>query len=594
MKTKSILCCLLASGIATLHATQPSGTLPVIYLDTEDGVEITGKDQGYVNATYWLEPNGSDFEAIGSKESPAVTEIKARGNYTWNGFDKKPYKLKLDKKTTLLGMDKSKHFALLAHADDNMGFMRNALGFELARRMGLAWTPEMVPVEYVHNGDYKGLYFATQTIRVDKSRVNITEMADYEEDPVNASDPAQASGGWIVEIDNYDADPHITVMEHWRDEWGNQYPIWFTYDKSMDNASPEQLDYLTKSLSRINDLIYAEDKENSTELESMLDFESLARFYLVQELMDNHESFHGSCYMFRERGEDTKWNFGPVWDFGSSFQRGNHDGHFYDGAIFHNVWIEELAKFPAFQRDVESVWADFCENHYVGIPEYLDNFVETISGAAPADLERWPQYGNDNLQSKKENIINLLRNRVRVLAKLYGTAPVEPLDIYVRGELNGWTELTHKMIYQNNGTYTIHLDQLNGEFKIASEDWKTVDYGAPKNDAPMLKLHETFGLEHQGANIKIANDEILKNVDMTFDPVNETLLVTDPSGIVDITAAHKAYSLDGNALTAHARATIHTIDGRTVAKLAAGSSTILQPGLYIVHTDKSTVKVVVR
>ena len=157
MKMKHTTAAILTAITLSASATQPSGTLPVVYLNTENGIEITGKDQGYVNATYWLDANGTEFESVGSAEAPVATEIKARGNYTWTGFDKKPYKLKPDKKTKLLGIYKSKHFALLAHADDNLAFMRNALGFELARRTGLAWTPEMVPVEYVHRGDYTGL-----------------------------------------------------------------------------------------------------------------------------------------------------------------------------------------------------------------------------------------------------------------------------------------------------------------------------------------------------------------------------------------------------------------------------------------------------
>ncbi len=126
----------MAMQAMATSAENPTGTLPVIYINTENGVEITSKED-YVKATYWIEPNGSGLEAVGSAATPASTEIKGRGNYTWTGFDKKPYKLKLTEKTKLLGMDKNKHFALLAHADDDLGFMRNALGFELARRMGL-------------------------------------------------------------------------------------------------------------------------------------------------------------------------------------------------------------------------------------------------------------------------------------------------------------------------------------------------------------------------------------------------------------------------------------------------------------------------
>ena len=200
---------LLVSGLllctGTTFADSHSGTLPVLHINTENNQEITTKEY-YINATYWLESNDPNIESIGTADSPVDTEIKARGNYTWSGFDKKPYKLKLAKKTKFMGMDKNKHFALLAHADDNMGFMRNITGFELSRRLGLAWTPMDSPVEYYLNGDYKGLYFVTQTIRIDETRVNITEQDDLATEGVD--------GGWLVEIDNYNTDPHIDVTEH--------------------------------------------------------------------------------------------------------------------------------------------------------------------------------------------------------------------------------------------------------------------------------------------------------------------------------------------------------------------------------------------
>ena len=200
-----------------LHAVSTSGSLPVLYIQTENNTPITSKED-YLNATYYLDAMGiNGYESIGSAATPLTMEIKGRGNYTWRDFDKKPYRIKLSDKQPLLGMTKSKHFALLAHADDSKGFMRNAIGFELARLIGMAWTPNAKPVELVLNGDYRGLYFLTETIRVDKDRVNIVEQDDEE------TDAQKITGGWLVEIDNYSEDPHITINE------GGKHTMWLTY-----------------------------------------------------------------------------------------------------------------------------------------------------------------------------------------------------------------------------------------------------------------------------------------------------------------------------------------------------------------------------
>ena len=282
-----------------------SGTLPVLFINTE--APVTSKET-YVSGSYYLDNQGlEDYESIGSADAPLPLQIKGRGNYTWTGFDKKPYRLKLDAKAKPLGMKSSKHFTLLAHADDNLAFLRNTVGFELSRRLGLAYTPEQRPVEVVLNGDYIGLYMMTEQIRVDANRVNIVEQNDGETNPENIT------GGWLLEIDNYDDDCQIRMTE------GNGALLRCTYH-SPEVLSDEQKNYLTQYLQAADDAIYNSDK-NSTLWEDYIDMEALVAFYIVQEMMDNGESFHGSCYLHKDRGENTKLVFGPVWDFGNSFSR---------------------------------------------------------------------------------------------------------------------------------------------------------------------------------------------------------------------------------------------------------------------------------
>ena len=233
---RTFLTILLFCLIGTTYAVNPSGTLPVLYITTENNTSITSKDY-YLNATYYLDAKGiADYENIGSESAPLNMEIKGRGNYSWTGFNKKPYRIKLSDKQPLLGMIKSKHFTLLAHADDakdKKGYMRNAAGFELSKMIGIAWTPEAKPLEVVMNGDYIGLYFLTEHIRVDKDRVNIVEQEDEE------TDSQKITGGWLVEIDNYDEDPHITIQE------GEKNTMWVTY-KTPEVLSLAQEAYLAE------------------------------------------------------------------------------------------------------------------------------------------------------------------------------------------------------------------------------------------------------------------------------------------------------------------------------------------------------------
>lgn len=358
-----------------IHAI--SYSLPVLHIETEGKKEITSKEY-YLNGTYYLDPMGADdIEAIGSKEDPLPLEIKGRGNYTWKDFDKKPYRLKLDSKQPLMGLVKSKHFALLAHADDakdNKGFMRNTLGFYFSEQIGMAWTPKAKPVELVLNGDYKGLYFLTELIRVDKDRVNIVEQED------NETDSDKITGGWLVEIDNYREDPQIRFMEG---NTGEEMAI--TY-KTPEELSSAQEKFLKEEMLRIDRLVYG-DKQ-SDELWKYLDMDALAKFYIVQEIMDNYESFHGSCYLYREMGEGEKWHFGPVWDFGSAFNRDKNQ-YIYQGDVWHNHWIPEICKFPKFMDRVKEIWQWLHYYKYDSAYDYAEEFANHIAEAAKNDADRW-------------------------------------------------------------------------------------------------------------------------------------------------------------------------------------------------------------
>ncbi|MBO5674112.1 MAG: CotH kinase family protein [Paludibacteraceae bacterium] len=401
---------LFASMLLGAQAVSPSGTLPVLYIQTENNAPIVSKDD-YINATYYLDNKElSDYLSIGSKSEPLTMEIKGRGNYSWTGFDKKPYRIKLAEKQPLLGMNKSKHFALLAHADDSndrKGFMRNAVGFELSKLIGMTYTPEAKPLEVVLNGDYIGLYFLTEHIRVDKDRVNIVEQEDEE------TDSEAITGGWLVEIDNYDDDPHITIKE------GGKTTMWITY-KTPEVLSYQQEQYLIQQMKLIDNLVYG--NKNSNELWNYLDMDALAKFYIVQELTDNYESFHGSCYLHKQIGANEKWHFGPVWDFGSSFNR-DKSQYMYQGDVWHNHWIPEICKFPAFMERVKEIWNEFYNGNYNNIYSFIDTHENLIKQAAVKDKERWGQYhGSQTISTYIDRTTEVLRKNAAWLNEQWKTS----------------------------------------------------------------------------------------------------------------------------------------------------------------------------
>lgn len=468
---RTLFSILVACLCATLHAASPSGTLPVLYIQTENNVKITSKDD-YVNATYYLDNKGlSDYQSIGSKSSPMTMEIKGRGNYSWSGFDKKPYRIKLADKQALMGMKKSKHFTLLAHADDSndrKGFMRNAVGFELSKLIGMTYTPDAKPLEVVLNGDYIGLYFLTENIRVDKDRVNIVEQEDEE------TNSEAITGGWLVEIDNYQEDPHITITEG-----GNVYTMWVTY-KTPEVLSYQQEQYLTQQIKMLDNLIYGD--KNSSELWNYLDMDALAKFYIVQELTDNYESFHGSCYLHKDIGANAKWHFGPVWDFGSSFNR-DKNLYMYQGDVWHNHWIPEICKFPAFMNRVKEIWNEFYNGNYSNIYTFIDAHKSLITQAASKDKERWPQYhGSQSIGTYIDRTTEVLRKNAEWLNSQWGNNNGGNNDN--NGNNGGNVDYPENPEYNPNGVTYMYVWQ----------DGKQTTYDVTKVDSLTFEEKEVEGI----------------------------------------------------------------------------------------------------
>jgi hypothetical protein len=396
------------------------------------------------------------YSSVGSASEPVITEVKGRGNYTWIGFEKKPYRIKMGAKASLLNMTKDKSYTLLAHADDNYGFLRNTAGFALSRFFELGYTPTAEPVELFLNGEYRGLYFLTDHIKVSSNRVKIEEQDDLE------TDPEKVTGGWLLEIDNYSEDPHITIYK--KDEYGS--PMWFTY-KSPEELSYQQEAYITNFLNLANDAVYAEDK-SSTEWEKYIDMDSLVNYYLVYEILANREGFHGSCYLHKERGENTKLIFGPVWDFGNTLWNMNNT-FIHEDWSYGVKWIDQIAQFPRFQNAVRKRWLEKRGSLMPYLRAEVDAFIDKITMASQCDCQKWPEYGNANVLERKQAFYDILSARLAWLDTQFGTVDVteeQALQVSVypnptRGDIN---------IASESAVSAVTLSDLSGKVLQTFQD----------------------------------------------------------------------------------------------------------------------------
>lgn len=398
-----------------------SQQLPVVYVTTTAPIE--SKDV-YVTGTIYIDPLTTGYEALGTAQTPITAQFKGRGNWTWTGFDKKPYRIKMDAKQKVLGMPSNKHWCLMAAADDNLGFLRMPLGHMISEAIGLRWTPRLVPVELVLNNKYVGLYFMTEHVRVGSKRVNIEEQIEGE------TQADLITGGWLVEIDNYPTENNITFTE------GNGQNIMVSL-KDPEIISAEQRNYIVNQMLEINTALYEKTPQH---IERILDMKEAAKYYLVQEIMGDCESYHGSCYLYKDRdslGMVDKWKFGPVWDFGNSYRSYHHNGWIYERPQFAQYWIGQLATWPSFQKELSEQWWIYYHTKKDEVRAQLTEISKLITQAAKNDAVVWRNTlnytDNSNMTEKTNSILEQYDWRIQWLySKLgEGTKPSTTGDIQI-------------------------------------------------------------------------------------------------------------------------------------------------------------------
>jgi CotH kinase protein len=306
-------------------------------------------------------------------------DIRGRGNSTW-GFDKKPYRLRLDAAAALLGMPDSRHWVLLAnHADKTL--LRNDITFELGRQLGMAWTPRSRQVQVRLNGRYDGVYQLTEHIRIASQRVRIDEL-----DPAVTGGP-EISGGYLLQIDE--------------DSTGS--PACFVTavavmticgeDPEDFSAVPAQRDYIARYMQDAENALFGPDFANeATGYAAYIDVESAIQYYLANELVKNVDgNLRRSTYLFKPR--DGKLHFGPLWDFDLAIGNASHlGGTEVQGWYIRSApWFTRLFEDPRFAERVAATWrAMKSDGRLDALLAYVDRRAIESSSAQADNFERWP------------------------------------------------------------------------------------------------------------------------------------------------------------------------------------------------------------
>ena len=281
--------------------------------------------------------------------------FKCHGNSTMQP-DKKPFKIKLSKKESLLGMNKLSRWILLANQYDQTA-IRNTVCLKLAAAAGLPYTPQCRAVDLYINGNYRGNYLLCEKIEIGKNMLPITDLEKATEEANDApldsypyvkgsskdlgleggtftvgktfsnkrslpgwkamkggdwtareipNDPEDITGGYLLQAGTkYDGDTtahFVTSSSGWR--------IFF---RSPKEASVAQVRYVLTLLEKLDRAI---DRKDYAALTQIIDVDEWASRYIFEEFTGNYDGGTGSFYMYKDVDSvDPLLHCGPVWDY---------------------------------------------------------------------------------------------------------------------------------------------------------------------------------------------------------------------------------------------------------------------------------------
>lgn len=353
--------------------------LPVLYVNTPGAVEIRSKKNWTEGATLSLvnaEKESWNFENM-------TMSIRGRGNTTW-GQPKKPYAIKLDKKSEIMGMPKHKRWVLIANYLDN-SFLKNHMAFFLSEQMDMDYTVRGKFVDLVFNGVYRGLYWLGEAIKVDKNRVDINDGNEEMTDDMDKD--------YLIEMDNhYDEIVKFTTPIR-------QLPYMIQNDDYMINEEDStftsggeaRLQRLMTKIEKLEKLLYPDyiegmNTNNCTKpnesYTKIIDVISWAKFWLINEIMDNGEIQAPKSCFFSYNSQKNVFKAGPVWDFDYGFLKEQNRTRLYN-----TLYFNALFKSPLFVATTKKLWEEYRSKLNVELE--IESMREYLKIAAKVDSSKW-------------------------------------------------------------------------------------------------------------------------------------------------------------------------------------------------------------
>ena len=354
---KTVQICAKQSSLPSLRLTLNGTTLEQVHRDKN--VKYPGNDL--------VLTDGDDVLT-------GTVEFKGRGNSTWREYAKKPYQIKFSKKTSVLGMPAAKKWILLANASDD-SMIRTRLVYDAAEQMGFPYVTEYKYVDLWVDGEYLGVYLIGEKAEIGKNRLNL-------QDPAGAM--FELDNGFATDEDHYFFEGRL-----------NSYFALKEIVEEDDAHIAQAMSNFQTAMTRFTTALTSEGWENLSlaQLNAMIDVDSLARYYLMNEYVLNGESFFTSFFWYQDGASDVL-HVGPLWDFDTCM--GNKQEKVTDyNASSTSVLMKKMLNIPAFYQRVQELYTRY-KPVLTGMAGQIDGRKAEIGVSADLNYLRWNTLGTAN------------------------------------------------------------------------------------------------------------------------------------------------------------------------------------------------------
>lgn len=347
-------------------------SLPSLQIDL-NGTDLEtiqqDKDKKYKENTLILtNPDGS---CVLSEENSV--EIKGRGNSSWKLYDKKGYQVKFSEKTSVFDMGKAKKWILLANASDD-SMIRTKLVYEMAEHLDMEFVPSFEYVDLWIEGEYLGTYMIGEKVENGSSRLDFENPtgALFEHDEAFFEEEENSIYNKVLQR-------HFVLKEIEEETDQNIELALLDFDTSLDDL----MTYLCKTPS---------SQVTLAELAEKIDVDSFAKYYLVNEYVQNREAFATSFFWYQDGPEDVL-HVGPIWDFDTCM--GNDGAAFTESYGDQHVLFRYLLAAPEFRARTEELYQQY-QDALEGMKEHAEVLKEEINDSAVMNYLRWDVLGKPN------------------------------------------------------------------------------------------------------------------------------------------------------------------------------------------------------